>query len=186
MIPTDKDWRESRPRRGRMSFVGVQDRIWPSVDDLRLRRLLCGKAAPFRRRRFSPTSFVPRGRLCLPCGTNEELRGQISRKGGAFSHSEGRSQTQKPAHPLSWTIVNTLWPAFLAPVANDRRPPSRHPISTLTWPHGHPHGANVRLRGRTSKSTGWEQTPLSDSDLGVPDPPPSDLFFIHLLGYAKY
>ena len=44
-------------------------------------------------------------RPCLPRGTDEEIRAQISRKGAAFSHSQGRSPIQNPERPLFWIIV---------------------------------------------------------------------------------
>ena len=56
-------------------------------DDLRLRRLLCGKAPPFRGPASKETSSSPAGRLSLPAGEEESERNRIGRKGRAFPHS---------------------------------------------------------------------------------------------------
>jgi hypothetical protein len=52
----------------------------PATDDLRLRRLLCGKAPPFRRTRVLKNSSAQAGRLSLPACAEEHEGFGIGRK----------------------------------------------------------------------------------------------------------
>ena len=65
----------------------VQITVPPLPDDLRLRRLLCGKAPPFRGVR-TPTNPLPAAwKGSLPGGGEGEKMGKRGRKGGAFPHN---------------------------------------------------------------------------------------------------
>jgi len=80
--------------------------------------MTCGFAACYAERlRLSATEGSPQ-----PCSSRVEgnafhaartrrFRGQISRKGGAFSHSKGQSPIKNRARPLLWTKVTHAIPA---------------------------------------------------------------------------
>ena len=113
---------------------------------------------------------------------------QVPRRGTTYL-AVGESDGQEVARSSTPPGSDILWPAFhglhLGLMTFARR------AAILPRPgrgsDGHPHGAKLRLRDRTSKSIGLEQMPsLSHSDLGVLGPPTSGLCFIYLLRYAKY
>ena len=59
--------------------------------EIRLRRLLCGKALPFRACPFYGACFAAAGRRSLPAAEREEHLGEFGRKGRAFPQSKGQS-----------------------------------------------------------------------------------------------
>jgi hypothetical protein len=77
---------------------------------LRLRRLLCGKAAPFRFLK-PPTNFLrAAGRHSLPGGAEEEKMSAMDRKGRAFPHSRGRSPIKHHDCSLIWIALGKPYP----------------------------------------------------------------------------
>jgi len=66
---------------------------------------------------------------------------------GARSLAVGETDGQGVAQESIPPGPKILWPAFLAPVGNDLRPPGRHPTSTLTWPRRPPSRRRCPLAG---------------------------------------
>ena len=69
--------------------------------DLRLRRSLCGKAAPFRSRPFLYNLFSAAGRLSLPAAEKENISEISPGKAKPFHRARGEA----PGPWLIWTAL---------------------------------------------------------------------------------
>jgi NADPH2:quinone reductase len=83
----------------------VQIMVRPLNGDLRLRRLLCGKAPPFRRGKPPLNLLRAPGRHSLPAARRKRKRARWAGKAEPFRTAAGRSPVKCPERSLIWTAV---------------------------------------------------------------------------------
>ena len=97
------------PGRGLTAITRVQITIREFSADRRLRRLLCGKAAPFRRRGLRTNLIRAAEGIAFAAARMKRKPGQIGRKGRAFPQSRGAKPLPSPLSPHNLnSVVLTL------------------------------------------------------------------------------
>ena len=109
----------------------VQITVTPLTGDLRLRRLLCGKAPPFRGGRTPTTPLRATWKAQPSKGRGGEKTSKLGRKGGAFPHSGAAEPNRIRPSSANWDSLEVNSPLPFSRVSKDNTLRSR--FGTRDW-----------------------------------------------------